>query len=358
MTTYTLTCIVDDSGPFEDFAPYVPSISDAGTVAFQATLRAGGSGIFTWKDGQRDTIASTEGGHFHHFTSHPDINTAHNIVFHATLQSGEEGVFLARAGEITALALTGADFHHIGPLGPTLNEAGDVAFRAERRPGEQGIFVVQQGVQSGAQTGAIHLIADTTGPFSAFQGLPVMTTSGQVVFRADLHSGGQGIYLHPGIHPGHVDRQTLTPILQTDEHWQALGLFPCVRDDGTVAFCGARLPEGIGIYSDQNGVITPLLEGPDHFELFRGVLLSDAHVIFYAIPVVSAPHGSLSDTGSLGIYSGPPNITRILGIGDPLEDSLVEQFALNPVSINRRGQFVVRVLLQDGRQKIVLATPV
>ena len=36
---FTLMPIADTSDRFSDFAPYVASINDAGTVAFQATLR-------------------------------------------------------------------------------------------------------------------------------------------------------------------------------------------------------------------------------------------------------------------------------------------------------------------------------
>jgi hypothetical protein len=37
---------------FIDFAPYVASVNDAGTVVFQATLRGGGKGVFTGSVGR------------------------------------------------------------------------------------------------------------------------------------------------------------------------------------------------------------------------------------------------------------------------------------------------------------------
>lgn len=67
--------------------------------------------------------------------------------------------------------------------------------------------------------------------------------------------------------------------------------------------------------------------------------------VFYATP----------QGGDLGIYQGI-DARKILAIGDPLLDSFVLEFALNPVSINNIGQIVVRVKLANQRQLFLLVT--
>ena len=85
------------------------------------------------------------------------------------------------------------------------------------------------------------------------------------------------------------------------------------------------------------------------FESFRGVLINRTGlVVFYATPV----------GGRLGIYKGPdPVRDRVLSIGDPIFQSTMVEFALNPVSVNEKGQIAIRVNLEDGRQVILRADP-
>ena len=44
---FSRTVIATTGERFSGFAPYAASVNDAGMVAFQATLREGGSGVFT-----------------------------------------------------------------------------------------------------------------------------------------------------------------------------------------------------------------------------------------------------------------------------------------------------------------------
>ena len=57
--SYTLTRIADTSDRFADFAPYVASVNDHGVVAFQATTRDGGSGVFAGSGGPISTLVDT-----------------------------------------------------------------------------------------------------------------------------------------------------------------------------------------------------------------------------------------------------------------------------------------------------------
>ena len=62
---YPLTVIATTDERFDAFAPYVASVNDDGTVAIQATLRRGGTGVFTANGrggrGSRDAFARRGG---------------------------------------------------------------------------------------------------------------------------------------------------------------------------------------------------------------------------------------------------------------------------------------------------------
>lgn len=331
---FTLSLIVDTSDQFSDFSPFVVSINNEGTVAFQATLRKGGAGVFTGKDGQITMVADTTSGLFSNFCSHPDINSNESLSFYADLKSGGQGVVLISDGQMITLADTGGPFKSIGPLGPTMNDQGKVAFRSGMKSELSGIF-------SGGR-GSMTTVADTGGLFSGFQGLPVINSNGTVVFRADLKDGGQGIYTGSG--------GSLAIIADTSSRFRDLALFPIINDKETVAFGAALKSGGAGIFTVTGGKTTTVVDTNGPFESFRGVLINNAgSIVFYA-----TPRG-----GELGIYSGPdPLADRIVSIGEPWFDSTVADFALNPVSMNDVGQVAIRVRLASDRQVIIRADPV
>lgn len=79
------TVIASTGQRFVDFAPYVPSVNDAGLVAFQATLAGGGSGVFVG-DGGPVTDAVTPPAVVQ-VTSHPDVNGSGEISCYGRLTS-------------------------------------------------------------------------------------------------------------------------------------------------------------------------------------------------------------------------------------------------------------------------------
>ena len=330
--SFLLTRIADTRDRFSDFAPYVASINDHGVVAFQAALRDGGTGVFTGDGGPIVTVAT--GDDFGRFYSHPDIDNEHCSSFYAETRSGNQGVFVAREGRVTAMADTTSSFACIGPLGPTMNDRGVVAFRADRKSGIHGVFT--------ATGGSITTIADTR-HFRAFHGLPVIDNQGAVVFRADRDAGGQGIC--QGIYASRGG--SLQTIADTAGFFARLGSFPCAGNEGTVVFSATRKTGRAGIYAVTDGEPRPVVEAGGFFESFRGALVNNAGtVIFYA-----TPRG-----GHLGIYVGPDaTADRLLSIGDPLFDSTVADFALNPVSMNHVGQVAIRLELASQMQVIVRA---
>ena len=95
-----MTLIADTSGPFSDFLDaYFPGINKANQVAFVATLRAGGSGIFTGPDPLADKVIATGdpllGSTVVRLGFFRGLNDAGQIAFWATLANGSGGWFRA-----------------------------------------------------------------------------------------------------------------------------------------------------------------------------------------------------------------------------------------------------------------------
>jgi hypothetical protein len=324
---FKLTPIADTSDRFREFAPYVPSIDARGRVAFQASLTAGGSGIFLESEGSVTDLALT-GDLVAAFRSHPDLSGDGSWCAYADLRSGEEAVVFGQAGHVAAIADTRRSFDRIGPLGPTMNNDRVVAFRAEAGSGP-GIFK--------SDGGSMVALADSR-RFAAFHGLPVINRSGRVVFRADLKSGGQVIIAD--------DQGVQATLAETSGVFAELGRFPCVNDAGTVAFSATLQDGGGGVFLASGGEVTHAVDTASGFESVRGALLDDeGGVLFFA-----TPRG-----GFLGIYDAAAH--RILSIGDDLFGSAVADFALNPVSINGVGQFALRLKLANQRELIVRGDP-
>jgi hypothetical protein len=132
------TTLYDTNGPFSSVA--FPSLNDAGTVAFQASLDAGGFGIFTGSGGPTTTIA-TNVGPFSGF-SPPSLNNAGTVAFDATLEAGGRGIFtgpdpvddrvIGTGDPLFGSTVTGV---FVGPEG--LNDSGQLAFRATLADGRQ-----------------------------------------------------------------------------------------------------------------------------------------------------------------------------------------------------------------------------
>lgn len=327
--TVTLTTIAETSDRFRDFSPYVAAINDAGTVAFQATLLDGTTGIFTGSGGVVASRLESTGDVASRFYSHPDINNEGALCVYGVLAGGHERVLLAHEGGVIAFADTSGPFLSICPLGPTMNHRGAVAFRANTRAQRSGVF-------TRLPDGSLVTVADT-GRFAGFQGLPVITDDGSVVFRADLPKGGHGIYRSRG--------QDLEAVAMTGDRFHTLGFFPSANVHDTVVFCATLRSGDAGIFRAKDGNISTIAGTNDGFESFRGALINDSGTVFF----YATPRG-----GRLGIYAGPdPVRDAVLSIGDPLFGSTVVDFALNPVSINERGQLAIRVRLASSMQWIV-----
>jgi hypothetical protein len=331
MPSKILTIVAATGERFSDFSPYVASVNDAGTVAFQAALTAGGSGVFKGEGSDVEEVAGPD--LLDAVTSHPDLSNEGATSFYGDVSGGGQGAFLLLDGHLLTIADTAGSFAAIGPLGPTMDEEGAVAFRADPAEGTSGIF--------SGDGDTITTVADTEDRWSEFHGLPVITSDRAVVFRADRKDGVEGIYVGRA---GSVET-----VVETGDVFETLARFPSASDRGTVAFAATLRTGGAGVFTVEGGKVTRVADTDSPFESFRGALITNAG----SVVLVATPRG-----GGLGLFTGPSSEqNRILAVGDPLLGSAVEELAANPVSVNVHGQVAIRARLVDGRQLILRADP-
>ena len=183
--TPTFINIADTTGPYSTFGN--TSINDGGTVAFWATLDAGGKGIYSGSGGPITTI-TTVNGQFSNLNFNPSINNAGVVAFHGDLSAGGEGIFTGSGGPVTTVVDTSGPLFGVGD--PVINTGGTMAFIAA--PDAGGWAIV-------AMNGAMTTIADTSGPLSGFGGGFGFNNGGTAAFWATLDPGtDQGIFSGSG----------------------------------------------------------------------------------------------------------------------------------------------------------------
>lgn len=312
MQSGALIIVAATGEEFVDFAPYVPSIDNLGRVAFQAGLCDGGHAICVFSESGPAQPVIQSSSQFPEFISHPDINDSLECCFYAKAAGGEGVLLLGGQHNVMARG-------DIGPLGPTMNALGDIAYRVSDSGREEIRLSTAQGDTVIAMAGE---------GFASFQGLPVVNDKRSVCFRADLADGRQGIYLW--------DMGTVRTIAETGAEFGELGRFPSLNDSGCVGFVDPG--RGVFVWEVETHCVHSGMES------YRGVLLHDEGFVHFGTPA----------GGTMGVYLGDE---RVLGMGDSFAESTISEFALNPVSINGRGQIAARVKLEDGRQMIVRVDP-
>ncbi|MBS0664430.1 MAG: hypothetical protein JSR48_14285 [Verrucomicrobia bacterium] len=324
--------VVAETGErFGSFAPYVPSVSDDGVVAFQAARRAGGTGLYVGRDGVIAAVAEFAADTGTAFISHPDRNRRGELCAYVGAGETGRGLWFSDGHDARETAGPATGQSAIGPLGPTLNEAGAAALRAWRPDGAAVILVTRGDQVTG--------VAETDKTWSAFHGLPVINRDGLVAFRADRHDGTKAVCLHG---PG-----GLQVVADTTGEFSDLANFPSLNDAGIVAF-GARTRDGQwGVFVAQSGHQAAAVAATHRIESVRNALIDGrGRVIFAGTP----KGGTLAIFGPAGADEPP-----LLAVGESRFGGVVAEFALNPVSLNASGDFAVRVRLADGRERIAAA---
>jgi PEP-CTERM motif-containing protein len=324
--TYTFTQVTDSSGAFSRFVGGA-SINNEGTVAFLATLRAGGEAIVVG-NGQSTMALYATGGSFSAFGFvAPAINDRADVAFVAGLPSGSSGVFTGNGGPVTIIGDTSGPFSSFINQRPPINNAGVVAFSAVLSAGGEGVFT--------GRGGSVTTIVDSSGPVSNFS-FQSINQDGIVAFSAGLGdaivtgSGGPVAVLYDTGGPFRIFRP------------------PDINDTGTVAFFAQLDDSSIGIFTGNGGPVTTVATGSSSFRPFNDPALNDQGTVAFT--------AFLGGGMGMGIFTGPdPGGDRVIATGDPLFGSIVVGLDFTPTGLNDAGQIAFAATLADGRQVVARA---
>jgi hypothetical protein len=319
--------IAQTGGELADFGPYVAAINDLGTVAFRAQTAGGGSSLFVGEAGPVQSIEVPAG----ELIGHPDLDNSGGFTFITTNPATGPAMWM-RSRDGSLVRAQGVEpIAEIGPRGPVMNDSDCSVFCARLITGEECVMK--------ASGGRLEVLARAGERFRAFPGLPVVNREGAVAFAALLAAGGATLLLSRS--------GTLTTVADTENEFRELSAFPALNDAGQTAFTG-RLKSGpAGAFRREDGRLHVLSDGGIPFENFRSVLQFGTGGLI----LCATPRG-----GQLGVYRGAgPDARRLIGLGDPFQDSTVADFALNAVSVNSTGQIALRLRLANGRQIILRA---
>jgi hypothetical protein len=342
LSSYNYTLLADD-GPNSIFsvAASVPSVNDQGTAKFHATLRStGAEGVFTRDtNGQLGIIAVTS-DLFRGFPLSGGINAAGTVSFGASLKDGTQAIFTGRGGALSPIADTGpySPFSSFLLPAANINNPEMVAFRATLKSGGTAILL-------GQANEAPHILYVTGGLFSALLSQNLSRNRSDVVFRASLSTGGEGVFRGDGV--------TTTTIATSGDTYSTFAA-STMNDAGTVAFEANLRAGGQAIVTGNGTELHTVVDTTGPFSSFFGnvSLSNDGQVVFAA---------NLAAGGS-GIFSVRDGVVEeIVGTGDALFGSTVASFPAIPFAplggLNNTGVVGFLANLADGREVIVRADP-
>lgn len=337
-TQYSFTRIADTAGPLSGFNPRV-ALNNAGTIAFQATLDAGGQAIFTstGAGGQLTTIAASiaatsPNSPYRDLFGSPSINNNGTVAFAAQLTSGGRGLLTSSGGQVTTITTT-ASGQVAGITGPDINDRGQIAFS-----GGDVVYVADGGGRS------ITTIATSQSVgFFPLGSQPSLNNAGTVAF-----TGAPGEAPPVALFTGNGGQ--LTRITEGGP-FSRVGT-PDFNNPGALAFSAFRTSGGQGVFVLRNGQTSVIADTAGAFATFADVAINDAGRVVF--------RGSVRGGGSTGagIFTGSdPVADRVIRVGDALDGSTVSLLVDSRPGFNDRGQIAFLAQLADGRVGIYRADP-
>jgi hypothetical protein len=336
LLSYTFTLIADDSGVFT--LPTVPTINNAGTVAFQTSLIWGRDAIFTGDGGPHHLIAIT--GHpGDAFPVNPTINNEGEVAFRATFASGGQAILTGDGGELTTIADTsdGTFREFLGV--PHINDRGITAFLAGPTAGGTAVLIGNGGPPT--------TLYDTVTDFHDIVSLARLNNQGTVALIAQPEEGVTGIYTGNG---GELTRIADTSDAFSDVRPASL------NDAGTVAFRATLRDGGQAILKGDGGDLTIVALTGGTFTSFLGVPGGIGFNNAGGVAFVATLRA-----GGAGIFTGTdPVADKVIATDDPLFGSTVTTLGTGTIGnrgLNDAGQIAFRVGLADGRTVLARADP-
>lgn len=320
------TLIADDAGDFAGLS--TPSINNAGTVAFSATLDNGDAGVFTGAGGRTSTVADSNGPFSLFFD--PVIN---NVGQTAYVAQGAGGAAIFR--DSTTIADSAGFANFLAPI--DLNDAGVVAFTGAQIVGGGGPGPVAVGGVFTGAGGAVTTVADA-GDFPGFPGGVAINDPGAVAFVAVDTSGGPG---EPGVFiasGGGVSAITSAGGASFVGAPRSLSM----SNGSVAAFVGVTAGLS-GIFSGVGGPADAIADTGDPYAAFSASSTNEAGGVAFE---------ATRNSGGEGVFIGPsPATDALIATGDPLFGSTVTSLTLGPAGLSNSG-FAFRATLADGRTVI------
>ena len=225
--------LIGDSTRFPDFNP--PSVSGNGTVAVCVREANSGPGIsiVVWQSEELSEVVTLADGPFSDLSTLANVNNRDSIVFWGRLAAGGDVIAVKKIGggpfEILSTGVNGPD------QAPAINASNTVAFVGQPAPeGGNALF-------AGGRKG-LDILASEAGPFHLFSGAVSINDSGEIAFHTILKSGDSGIYI--------ASKKGATPFaLSSADLWEPQR--PVINNRGEVAFM-VKVENGYGDFRGSN----------------------------------------------------------------------------------------------------------
>jgi len=335
---YRFTRIADDSGTFAPFTSTpAPSIAPDGTVAFIATLDAGGiTSVNTGDGGATTELVRTSFLGLSTITGPTSQDSGDAVYFLGQGLTSPVAIYRANTGgESVLYGGAGLSLHTV----PRVNDGGVAAFRASAEqpiPGNK-IYKGNGGVPTlVAMVGILGVVS--------IEPRPAIDANGVVAYLTGDGSGGAQILRNTDIAPA--------PTLiagTTGDITEILGI-PDLEEGGTVIFTALLSDGRVAIRSGDGGPLTT--------RVTTGPYFSDLSDPAIATPDAIAFWGELADGSGEGIFTGRDARNQaVVRTGDFLDGSTVVSVDFDPVGMNDVGQIAFRAVLADGRTGIYRAEP-
>lgn len=327
-----------------------PAINDVGQVAFWGVSSSREAGIFVGDGNSLKMIADTS-GEFSFLGVGPSINDRGTVAFLAGLDRGDAGYFTSKGATTTPIADSSGQFNfqRIPTLDnlfgePVINDRETVAFRADLDSGGKGIF--------SSTKDRIRTIIDPSSELTTFGITPDINAKGTVVFSAGtapvtgtIEVDGQTIpiaelFQNAGIFTKRGGN--LNAIADTNDGLALFGSSPAINDRKTVAFIAVTPNGEVKVLTGNGDRLTPIADSRGAFRSFRGVDINDAGTVAYLADF---------DAGGSGLFVEQQ---KVIATGDQLLDSTVTDLNFLNKGLNHNS-VAFWAKLADGRSGIFRA---
>lgn len=317
----------------------VPSLNNAGRVAFRASLVSynEGHGIYSGNGGPLTTIFDTtmDSTFFSGFQNFPTINDDGRVAYIAR-RSGVWGLYSGSGGPTETVALPPAPYAPpVSSLGygfPEISEDGKVWFVVDGDT-KHGIYSHSGGTYEMA-------FEDTIGDPAQ---IISVSRDGRVAFYRDGIGGTDRAIFATGP-DGAGPIELISAVGSFFHGYDSIA----VNDDGLVAMVARFSSSTPGVYLGNGGPLTTITDINGPFGSFGAVSINNlGQIAFFAA----------LDGGLGGIYTGPdPVAHKIIQVGESLDGSTVVRLSFGGHGLNDSGQMAFYAKLADGREGIYIAS--